>query len=149
MDGSDGLMRLVGGGIFIAFGIMTIMRREMEIGIGGRFGTSSLFTVNVTGRGAIFLGITQILGGAIFGASFIFYWLGELLSSDLLFSLPSVGIVISFLGIIISPLLSSNPEELHFRNGKSHPLIQINESEDEAMVMIDKAPTNDSDNEMQ
>ncbi len=121
MDNVDSLMWLGIGGVFAVFGIFTIIRRSAEIDCSGKTGMAPLSIVRITGRGAVVLGVMLVVGGTLLGASFLFYWLGDLFSSDFFFSIPVIGIVIIFTGIMVSPILSTSPPDVRHRHKRKRP----------------------------
>jgi hypothetical protein len=143
MDASEGLIRLFVGGVFVAIGIVAIMRRRMRVGLGGgKSGGSPLLTISINGQGAIVLGISLVIGGTLFGLSYIFYWLGDSLKSDVFYSIPSIGVLIGFVGIIVSPILSKTPPNVIH---KKERLTQINDKGDEAIFVMDDVDLPNSD----
>jgi hypothetical protein len=143
MDASEGLIRLFVGGGFVALGIVAFIRRRMRVGLGGgKSGGSPLLTLSINNRAAIVLGISVVIGGTLFGLSYIFYWLGDSLKSDFFYSIPSIGVLIGFAGIIVSPLLSKTPPDMIHDKER---LIQINDKGDEAIFVMDEVDLPNSD----
>ncbi|MCB9453930.1 MAG: hypothetical protein H6672_21060 [Anaerolineaceae bacterium] len=75
---SAGLLAICGlGGILFAVGLLAIFRQRVSVGIGGR-NTRPLFSVTITGIGAVAFGILLLISGIGIGLPYIPFLLPSL-----------------------------------------------------------------------
>lgn len=130
MDDTDSLMRLLVGGVFIVYGIVTLRRQKARVGFGRN---GSFLPITIYGFGAVFLGICLIIGGTLFGLSFVFYRLNDLLSFSFFLEIPAIGILIMFIGIIVSPILSSSSNK-NQQDKDKHPLTWMDDISNQSII---------------
>ena len=104
MGNSFSWIELISGGILITIGVVAIIRRRFVFR--ARWFLDH-YSVKLNGRAALIFGIFQVIGGTLLAFGFLFHWLGNTFSSELLHSLPWLGFTIS--GATIGAASYSNP----------------------------------------
>jgi hypothetical protein len=140
MDNPYGWIELFFGGIFVTLGIVAIVRRRIVIPSRWNF---HIHIVKLSGRAALIFGIFQVIGGTFIGLYFIFYWLGDTLSSDFLLSLPVIGLLIVITAfsaaIVINPVLVNRSSDIQaFHQLESvYPWIRKRDLDEEQLAIVD------------
>ncbi len=115
---------LILGTILILLGVVILLRKNARVGLGGgRTAGSPLWVIEINGTAAIVLAVFTILGGMIISIPFAMVILGSVVSEDLLFGLPILGMLTLVGGFFFSLVTQAivSAKETTKTDGK-HPL---------------------------
>ena len=141
MDTQDALMRLLVGGMFAIFGIYTLLSGNIHIG----FGIGTGYSIKLSGRRALLFGASLLIGGALFGLSFVLYWLDDLLSTGIFTNLPSIGVLITVFGLFVIGFPSAIFPDEQDHSTPKQPHRKIKYEKNEAIISVDNTNIADSD----